>query len=103
MQNLSSLLGKSLKQSVFQQAYIFSKIKTGLAIIQSKQYPTLSEEFETLDVFITGTIEFTVTLKTHNLSFKTFLKTEIMNIKSGLIIYMVDSGIESIKLELKLK
>jgi hypothetical protein len=103
MQNLSSLLGKSLKQSVFQQAYVFSKIKTGLAIIQTEQYSPLSKEFESLDVFITGTKEFVVTLKTNNISFKTFLKTEIINIESSLIQYFIDSGIENIKLELKLK
>jgi hypothetical protein len=100
MQALSNLLNKSKKQSVFQQAYVYSKIKTELIKIQSECYPTLVEEFASLDVFITGSKDFVIKLKTDNLSFKSFLKTEIGNIESLLQDSMIKSGIQNITIKL---
>jgi hypothetical protein len=99
---LSSLLNKSKKQSMFQQAYIFSKIKTELVKIQNQYYPTLVEEFQTLDVFISGTKDFVIKLKTDNISFKSFLKTEIGNIETLLQESTVESGIQNITIIIKL-
>jgi hypothetical protein len=102
MQALSSLLNKSKKQSMFQQAYIFSKIKTELVKIQNQYYPTLVEEFQNLDVFIAGTKDFVIRLKTDNISFKSFLKTEIGNIETLLQESTVESGIQNITIIIKL-
>jgi hypothetical protein len=102
MQALSNLLNKSKKQSVFQQAYIYSKIKTELTKIQSECYPNLIEEFQTLDVYIVGTKEFVIKLKTDNISFKSFLKTEIGNIEMLLQESIIESGIQNISVTLKL-
>jgi hypothetical protein len=102
MQALSSLLNKSKKQSMFQQAYIFSKIKTELVKIQNQYYPTLVEEFQNLDVFIAGTKDFVIRLKTDNISFKSFLKTEIGNIETLLQESTVENGIQNITITIKL-
>jgi hypothetical protein len=102
MQAISNLLNKSKKQSVFQQAYIYSKIKTELIKIQSECYPTLVEEFVSLDVFITGSKDFVIKLKTDNLSFKSFLKTEIGNIEMLIQESIVEGGIQNITIKIKL-
>jgi hypothetical protein len=102
MQALSNLLNKSKKQSVFQQAYIYSKIKNELARIQVEYYPNLADEFQSLDVFIAGVKDFVIKIKTDNISFKSFLKTEIGNIETLLQESIVESGIQNITVTIKL-
>lgn len=102
MQSLSSLLNKSKKQSIFQQAYIISMINKGLEQIQLNNYTGLKSEFESIQKFIIPEFQnsFKIKFKIIDNSFKTYIKTEINNIDFLLREYLESKGLDKLKFEI---
>lgn len=102
MQSLSSLLGKSKKQNMFQQAYVISIINKALEHIQVTSYSNLSIEFEKMEKFIvvqTPNI-YKIKFRINDSSFKTFIKTEISNIDFMLHEYLNAKGLDKLLFEI---
>jgi hypothetical protein len=102
MQSLSSLLGKSKKQNMFQQAYVISSINKGLEEIQLTLYPNLNLEFEMMERFIIAKANnvYQIKFRIHDNSFKTFVKTEITNIDLMLREYLNAKGLDKLQFEI---
>lgn len=102
MQSLSSLLSKSKKQSLFQQAYVISSINQGLKDIQKTSYSSLKDDFEKMQTFIIPGqhTSFMIKFRIQDNSFKTFVKTEINNIDFLLREYLCNKGLDKLKFEI---
>jgi hypothetical protein len=102
MLSLSSLLGKSKKQSMFHQAYVISMINNGLEQIQLTSYPSLNLEFEKMERFIVAKAQniYQIKFRIHDNSFKTFVKTEITNIDLMLRDYLEGKGLDKLQFEI---
>ena len=102
MQSLSSLLSKSKKQKLFQQAYVISVINKALEQIQSTSYPDLTVEFEMMEKFIVvqSSNVYKIKLRIYDNSFKTFVKTEINNLDFMLREYLNAKGLDKLIFEI---
>jgi predicted ATP-grasp superfamily ATP-dependent carboligase len=100
MQTISSLLSKSKKHTVFQQAYVVSKFKEAIVDLQKTNYTNLKGDFESLQIFICEKNKsFVIKLKTDCNSFKTFLKTELEQINFKIHNFFDQKGLGQIQFE----
>ena len=102
MQTISSLLGKSKKHAVFQQAYLVSNFKEGFVDLQQIYYTNLKKEFEDLKIFICEKNKsFVIKLKTDCNSFRTFLRTELEQITLKIHNFFDQKGLGQIQFEVQ--